>query len=238
MNLLLPFRHTSDDALIWRIGIKRGYRSIRSENPADYITDPGHVYFGNAMHADNLKKAGVALRVERLDPLWLTKLPQEVFGRPISVLKIRPEFLVDWPVKERAFIKCAHEKWFKAQIFEEGQTPQGLLVDDYAYVQPVVQFETEVRCFVIDSTIVTASYYFKNGKLWMAGPIESGDRDYAPQWDDLVDEVAPALPRSVVVDVGLLNGKWVVVEANEVWCSGLYDCDANPAFDAIALASA
>ncbi|MEW1587723.1 ATP-grasp domain-containing protein [Micromonospora vinacea] len=50
---------------------------------------------------------------------------------------------------------------------------------------------------------------------------------------DLVAGFGHTLPSAVVVDVGLVDGRWAVVEANAAWASGAYVADPDLVLDVV-----
>ncbi|MET8356751.1 ATP-grasp domain-containing protein [Micromonospora sp. NPDC005171] len=50
---------------------------------------------------------------------------------------------------------------------------------------------------------------------------------------DLVAGYGHTLPSAIVVDVGLVDGSWAVIEANAAWASGAYVADPDLVLDVI-----
>lgn len=237
--LVLPPHHGVDDQIIWREGVRRGYKIIRARSPKYDLTNlpagTSVVYYGDVLHARKIHGLGVT--APNLDPRWISRVadPANAFGR--SIAPLRAELLFNSVAIRDAFIKCTHEKWFKPRVVREGRQfmpdTTGIDPEDILHVSDVVQFSDEVRCFVLDGQIATWSRYSLHGTFTPDRP------DYPPEvhavWQSLVNLVAPALPSGVVIDLGLLvpQNQWVVVEANEAWASGIYECDAARAFDVI-----
>ena len=87
----------------------------------------------------------------------------------------------------------------------------------------------EVRCFVVDGEIVTYSMYRANGAMHISyehhliGKALEEARAVIKRW-------SPA--RHFVVDVGLIDNVWGMIEFNPIHSSGWYACDAGVVLDA------
>lgn len=91
--------------------------------------------------------------------------------------------------------------------------------------EPVV-FTAEARTFVLEGLVLDAAVY-------------EGTSDGAGA-DRFVGTLAKSipLPRAVVVDVGLIDGRgWAVIEFNAAWGAGLNGCSAERVLPAIVSAS-
>jgi hypothetical protein len=235
--LILPPNHTEDDSAIWRAAIARGMSPLRCQQPEGYkdeISPEATVfYYGNVLHAHRVIEAGVSLRTHTLDPYWPLRASNDadIFGRPITPITYG-EFS-KLPYTEQFFVKHTAEKWFKPLVCSPATIQRGSSMDsDILHVQGIVKFVDEVRCFVVGGEICTWSYYRRNGRSWRAGVTET---EPSVSWKLLVGAVARFLPDAVVVDVGLIEGDtdWHVIEANEPWASGIYDCDPDECLKAI-----
>lgn len=223
--LILPPNHTEDDSAIWRAAITSGMSPLRCQRPEDHaaeIPEGADVfYYGNTLHYDRVLEAGVKLRARPLNPMWVNR-DYGVLGRGVRAMS-RAEF--QRLPEHQFFVKCVHTKWFKPQICTPSTlNPGSSKPEDILHVQEVVKFLDEVRCWVVDGRIKTWSYYRKNERPWRYG---GGSSDPHYDWAMLVAKVAHALPRATVIDVGLVGDRWFVIEANEPWASGIYDCDPD-----------
>lgn len=129
-----------------------------------------------------------------------------------------------------AFIKPVTPKQFRGTVYgsadELANECRGLTPGTEVFVSEVVQIAAEVRSFVLDGRVLDASVY--EGSAAKAEAIT------------FIHELAHAmpLPRTVVVDVGLIAGRgWGVIEFNACWGAGLNGCDASKALPAILAAS-
>ncbi len=180
---------------------------------------PSCVY-GDLMFCDAMaSRMGLGL----LDPPddWLSKLPERYLKR--EVLGGYFCDLVDL-VKSRKFVKPANDKLFPAQVYERWED-----VACAPYVSPmcpvlvsdIVSFDAEVRCYVLDRKVITASAYHVAGGIPRRFDVTKG----ASAWLSLMlKDRSVDMPSSVVIDVGLIHRRgWVVIEANQLYASGVYE---------------
>ena len=76
--LILPQKHRSDDADIWRAAIRRGWETVRVGRTVDSATfqdRPRVCYYGNGLHALQLGSR-LPVAFGKIDPLLLAELPE------------------------------------------------------------------------------------------------------------------------------------------------------------------
>lgn len=169
------------------------------------------------------------IRFAEIDIKNLVNLPIEYTKRKIELLKARD---VVRPLTQAAFYKCPGIKWIESRVYDVGQSFE-CKPDDWIYKQEPIELTREVRCFVLDGEIVTASYYRNTNKEFEPHEFINIPQDLR----DLARNVfnAAKWPHGVVFDFGILEKtrEWLFIEANEAWASGLYDCDPDKCFDVI-----
>lgn len=156
----------------------------------------------------------------------LLRLPTEFLRR--QIVRSRLEDVPDLSLP--AFIKPIIPKQFRAAVYatpaEIWKESEGLAPDTAIFVSEVVTFAAEARAFVLQGEVLDAAVYEGGGDV---EAVES-----------FVTELAKTdlLPRTVVVDVGLIRGRgWAVIEFNAAWGSGLNGCDPMKVLPAIVAAS-
>lgn len=157
----------------------------------------------------------------------LLKVPEPFLGRKVRRQSLRDVDCISFP----AFIKPVVPKQFRAAVYSTADILasecEGLKRATAVLVSEPVKFEAEVRCFVLDGAVLDGGIYEGTAKV----------ADALRAVEALV-RVMP-LPRAVVVDIGLLDGRsWVVVEFNAAWGAGLNGCSAAKVLPAIVAASA
>lgn len=238
--LLLHERFRADDVDLWRIAIRRGWNTERTNRfkIQDHLKGADFVrYYGNTLHVEMIREF---LPID-LSPIDYKKLAECLEFTKRKIDFIRFETLAQ-PLVQNAFIKPAREKWFEAKVWRVGETILGTpLADDEIYVSEITPFTHEVRCFVLDGEVQTSSYYIIDGKVWDTTDLKPDEINFDQQIQDTpIPGMCRAiyakggLPRGVVMDFGYTsNREWALIEFNEAWASGLYYCDYEKCFDVI-----
>jgi hypothetical protein len=239
--LLLHNRYTPDDADIWRVAVRAGWHTQRTNalQVADHVKGYDMVrYYGNTLHASQLPSEALPFKFTDIDYSYLARLTQFT-RRPIDYIRFET---LGQPLKQDAFIKPARDKWFEARVYKAGETITGSpMGGDEIYVSGIVKFVDEVRCFVLDGEIQTSSLYRINGQVWDLTGLPPDMINFDKQLpntplSEYVREICKihTLPKGVVIDFGRLpNGDWVLIEFNEAWASGLYYCDPHKCLNVI-----
>ena len=233
--LLLPLRHTPEDQQIWREAVQRGWATARVGTNLDEIREKISLhsltrYYGNVLHASQLEPV-FPFKLSSIDPSFLVEAMIEGFTyRAICLMKASE---VNQPFAIPTFAKSTGIKWIESRVYQVGESlGSGANPNDLVYLQVPVKFVDEVRCFVMDGKVLTGSYY-------------RIDQKFNPQWwgeegvtaiHKMVGEIYEKikLPHGVVLDFGRLDtGEWALIEANEAWASGLYDCDPSKVFEVV-----
>ena len=151
---------------------------------------------------------------------------------PSAFLKrqITRQFLETAAFKFPSFVKPVAPKQFRGAVYQSsvelvGEC-RGLATDTAVFVAEPVSFAAEARAFVCDGQVLDLAVYEGSGKASDAQTVVA----------DLTR--AMSLPRTVVVDVGFIDGcGWGAIEFNAVWGSGLNGCDPEKVLPAIVAAS-
>jgi hypothetical protein len=233
-RLLLHYRADCNTNDIWRAAIQSGWSTDRIHDriPEVALTGVDRVrYYGNTLHASRIADQ-LPFRFFSLDLTVLANTP--LTKRAVHLCKLSE---LDGVRVGKCFIKPAQEKWFPARVYgvdeaitggEEGKT--GSLPDDLIYVQSVVHFINEVRCFCLDGKVHTASYYRVSGQYHCSNL----DEERPKVIDDMVAELAPHYPRGVVLDFGYTDkGEFSFIEPNEAFACGVYSADYTKCLDVI-----
>jgi len=225
-TLLLSHRFSDDSNRLWKAAIESGWNVHRltlpevGTFPEDALAD---AIYGETLFVQAFQVARPDVSLRELSPTWLTTLPREFLGRIIRVEKLSEARRRQEPV----FVKPTVDKQFEAKVYD----PRDELVapfvdgDPDVLVSGRVQFNIETRVFCLPSGMVTGSVYERDGAL---NPDVLGE--FLPPVREVIGALQHGghLPAPTVVDVGrLTNGKWVVIEANPAWGSGLYACDPH-----------
>jgi hypothetical protein len=229
-TLLLTARQTDDTQKLWRACITENWKVERIYNWRVPQIDGGEVaVYGEPLFAQHVAQTlGLKLLEPPVD--WLPRLAPRWRGRDVRLMTLaeaRQE-------SDRAFIKPAEEKCFEARVYSSGAElpPPGPLPDNLSVLaQEVVEWTLELRCFVLEGRVVTASPYWREGQIAMAEdeswPASESEMATAISFcESVLRDPEVLVPEVVVVDVGVIRNRgWAVVECNAAWGSGIYGCD-------------
>lgn len=198
--------------------------------PEEFRSDVIAVY-GEDIYAEIVAEQ-CNLTLTKPDDNWLSKISEEFTKRKISYGRLK-EFVDE----ENIFIKCSDFKSFKAGVFDKVTNIKGfdtLDLESTVFTSEVVEWELEVRCFVLNNEIKTYSSYWRNDDFDTNPLSEIEHNDLFNFFEDFIQNYTEKLPKAIVLDFGIIKEKgWALIEANPAWCSGLYACDAEKALDVI-----
>ncbi|KFF26824.1 ATP-grasp domain-containing protein [Chryseobacterium vrystaatense] len=172
------------------------------------------------------------LTLMKPDDNSLSLISEEFTKRKISYGQLK-----DSINKENIFIKCSDFKSFKAGVYQKITDIKGFDTVDpncTVFTSEVVEWQLEVRCFVLNNDIKTYSSYWRNDTFDTSPLSEEEQNGMFSFFDSFMKQNASTLPESIVLDFGIIKEKgWALIEANPAWCSGLYACDAEKALEVI-----
>lgn len=156
----------------------------------------------------------------------LGHLEPELLGRRIELVTLADIDRLAYP----CFVKSAVPKLFAARVYASvdalREETRGLEPDTLLIASEIVEFENEVRCFVLAGEVVTLAAY--EGEV----PVLDAARQLATRV-----AASSLVPRTCVLDVGRMRGRgWALIEANASWGAGLNGCDGFAAARCIAAA--
>lgn len=166
---------------------------------------------------------------------WLPRLPEAYRKRRVELTTLG----LQRASGQTAFVKPPNDKSFPARVYRPEELPEG--DDAPVLVSEAVTWEREYRGFVLDREVRTLSVYLRGGILQR----DSGYLTTEQERNEVETFLRPfladprvELPRAVVVDVGVIEGRgWAVVEANSAWGSGLYGCDPTQVLQVLRFAA-
>jgi hypothetical protein len=160
------------------------------------------------------------------DDELLLRVPSDLLKRDVARHALSEMSVISFPT----FVKPIVPKQFRSAVYQSSAELaaecRGLPPDTAVFVSEPVSFTAEARTFVFDGHVLDASVY--EGKAEAVGA------------ETCVTALTRAmlLPRAVVVDVGLIDGRgWAVIEFNAAWGAGLNGCDPDKVLPAIVAAS-
>jgi hypothetical protein len=236
LNLLISDKadtERDDVARAFQSGGGAVHRIARFWDPPSFDVASVRVYGAESFCLVLQQKLGFTLCSP--DDELLAQVPYHFLNRNIerrTLSDIRP---VDFPI----FIKSVTPKQFRGAVYRTtdalASECRGLSPETPIFVSEVVTFTSEFRSFVLRGHVLDTAIYEGAGVF---------DRHLRGRQDALVLTSAVefvttliesvALPRTVVVDVGLIEGGgWAVIEFNASWGAGLNGCDAEKVLPAI-----
>ncbi|WP_327280088.1 MULTISPECIES: ATP-grasp domain-containing protein [unclassified Streptomyces] len=229
MNLILPPRVTDSAARIRDAARARGLGTVRLESFA--VPDglrAAHLHAGPGFADAVAPQLGIGLL--EAPAHWLARLPREFTGREVRLVPIREAYALRRPV----FVKSPNDKSIPALVYADGSRlpgPDAVDPETEVLVSDVARFTAEYRTYLLDGAVHTASRYAADGRLSL-GPAVREAVAFAERLP------FATLPSAIVVDVGVSEGRWSVIEANAAWASGTYVCDPQRALDVVLRAAA
>ncbi|WP_326561873.1 ATP-grasp domain-containing protein [Micromonospora sp. NBC_01796] len=227
MTLVLPPRLTASAKNLRDAAQRRGLHTIQLptfEVPAGTRAD--HLHAGPTFADAVAPILGIAPL--EAPPDWLTGLPRELTHREITLVTAGEAYELRRP----AFIKSPNDKSIRAMIYTDGSRlpgPDAIDRQTPVLVSDIVDFAAEYRLHLLDGAVHTASQYAEQGRLRLGPP----SADTLAFGADLLAGFGHTLPTAIVVDVGVVDGHWAVIEPNAAWASGAYVADPDLVLDVI-----
>jgi len=226
--------YTEDSNNLKKASINSSYElnrfNAKWDVPEEFHSDVIAVY-GEDIYAEIVAEQ-CNLTLTKLADNWFSKISEEFTKRKISYGQLK-EFVNE----ENIFIKCSDFKSFKAGVFDKVRNIKGfdsLDLESTVFTSEVVEWELEVRCFVLNNEIKTHSSYWRNNAFNTNPLSETEQKELFEFFKDFIQKYSSTLPNAIVLDFGIIKGKgWALIEANPAWRSGLYDCDAAKALEVI-----
>ncbi|MFD3513349.1 ATP-grasp domain-containing protein [Streptomyces sp. NPDC058657] len=232
-TFVLPPRLTASAQTMRATAQERGLATVQLATfdvPAELRA--GHLHAGPAFADRVAPTLGIGLLEAPQD--WLARLPRTWTGRDIVAMPLREAYEIRRP----AFIKSPNDKQIRAMVYGDGSRLPGPdemnAMTTVVLVSDVVEFSAEYRLYLLDGAVYTGSRYAQRGRLSL-GPLSA---EAAAFGTDLLAECGQTLPSAIVIDVGQTEGRWVVIEANAAWASGMYTSDPPRALDVLLRAAA
>jgi hypothetical protein len=191
------------------------------------------------LYAAKLRQIGLAPNLCSPGAKWLPSLDRSITGR--EVLEGRITGLSDtvgqlWVKPSEAKISTIPAGLYSydklKQLFEEGEFSLAISLQ---WTHDVLDINYEHRFFVAEGQITTGSPYLVDGRGYSLD-IDTSHMQAAQEFAEYVLLSDPTnMPSAFTLDVGLdvATNKWLVIEANRAWSSGLYGCDPTAASDVI-----
>jgi len=194
-------------------------------------------YWMAGAFAVKLREAGLAQNLCSPGSEWLSELPIELTGRTIS------EGNLD------ALESVSGEVWLKPSEAKIADLPAGKYVysqvrdvfakNDFSnnislqWTHDIIRMNYEHRFFVLDGEILTGSPYLVDGMGYHKGIDTSKQHDAKEFAQFVLDNIDTPIAFTLDVAFDMDKERWLVIEGNRAWSSGLYGCDPQLALQSI-----
>lgn len=229
MSLLLIIPEKSDPerdrvAEAWVADGGQAERLDRFWEPPQYDRNSVRLYGNDTFCLVLAQKLGLSL-LSPADDL-LIRLPYNLVKRELRVVPLSEAESIPFPY----FVKPIIPKQFRAAKYQSAtdllNECKGLDGDALLLTSEIVEFECEVRAFILNAKVLDAAVYEGEASL-----------NDALEFLTIVAGES-VLPSTCVLDVGYIKSRgWSVIEANATWGAGLNGCSADRIISAIAAAT-
>jgi hypothetical protein len=196
-------------------------------------------YWMGGAFALKLQRIGLATKLMSPGVNWLPELPLELTGR--KILEGNLDSYLEY--NNKAWVKPSEAKILSmpAGIYTPHKIKEIFAKQNFTYnislqwTETVMRMNYEHRFFVAEKNIITGSPYLINGKGYNSEISYSRyneAKNFAEHVLKTVD-TPPAFTLDVAFDEN--TSKWVVIEANRAWSSGLYGADPVAVLEVIQL---
>lgn len=198
------------------------------------IPDPSNYdlvsYWSAGGYSARLRRIGLAGDFTAPGQAWLSTVDTELIGRHIVTgrLSEMPEGITLFAKPAEAKIDAMVAGKYTASdirlICEKESVPENT---QFQWTDSLLSINHEHRFYVCNGVIRTGSPYFIDGIVYH-------DEMRSPFYDEALKaakETVKALgdnqPVAYTLDIGRdeVKGKWIIIEANPAWSSGIYGCD-------------
>ena len=245
-SLLCSSNYSLDSKILRKAAQSIGWETLRLDGNTipEWFSPPDSkvALFFTAPKAFSIAKQ-LGLSLAGCSPDWTVNLPPELLNRQMKQQRLKDAVAISDP----QFVKHAVSKAFDADVYDQktlADATKTIHPDSLVHIAEPVVWNCEFRCFVSHSNIETASVYRYQG-------VPVPDYDSFPEISESqmaeVYEFANSVlhhpdvkcPDAFVLDVGIIENRgWSVVECNECWACGIYDCDPASVLETLASASA
>jgi hypothetical protein len=194
-------------------------------------------YWMGGAYALELKNVGLAQNLCSPGPLWLPDLPFDLVSRKIysGVIEELKRFSGDvWAKPSEAKVPCFPAAKYSyaelSKIFAENNLVPNLSIQ---WTPDILPIDFEHRFFVADNQIITGSPYKVHG-IGFGKDIDFSEYLAAKEFAAEVLTNADN-PPAFTLDVGMNTetGKWITIEGNRAWSSGIYGSNAEAAITVV-----
>lgn len=158
--------------------------------------------------------------------LHFTYRSTQGFGSCVDLSTPRLHSLIDWnSLRTPFFVKPVEKGSFPAQVYSDPVKELVFLPDQTEIiVSDPVTFQIEFRAFCSGRKVQTIAPYARSGQ-----PTTQAQPQEWQEGEEFANQAARIFGTPYVLDVGLTEHGWAVVNARSAWDSELYGCDPQQA---------
>ena len=226
------------EALIPGLGSKDLFFSLGEEIPDLKSYDNVSYWMGGA-YALQLQKIGLAKTLCSPGANWLPSVPVELLSRKVEVGTIndlantsKNFWVKPSEAKVQSFPAGLYNFNTLNHIFVSNKIDSSLSIQ---WTESILDINFEHRFFIAAGKVITGSPYKVNGIGWHKDIDFSESVNASHFAQHVINELGDNFPNFATLDVGLntKTSKWLVIEANRAWSSGLYGSNPSAALDVI-----
>lgn len=209
-------------------------------NSIPFIDEP-KMFWGAGGFIAGLIKSGIANEFSSAGKQWLPSLPENFLGREIFEGNL--EYFFQKVDSEQVWLKPSEAKisdikpglWNIDQLFKISKIHPEYVNFSYQWTKTILPLNYEHRFYILDGKVLTGSPYLIDGIVYSSKMSWFKYADALNFAQKVVTELQDAQPVSYVLDVGFdqKKEKWVVIEANRTWSSGVYGSEQNKVCQAL-----
>ena len=232
-SLICSSRYTIDSQTLRKTAQQLGWETLRLDGNRipDWFDPPdgNFAFFYTAPHVFDIGKQ-LHRTLLGCNADWAVNLPPELLRRELCQTTLADAL----DTIENHFVKHSVSKAFPAAIYNPqslAEATSSIHPDSLVHVGEPVRWTHEYRCFVAKGKVMAVSPYVYNGiivKDYDSFPTVTDSELSAVRVfaESVLDHQNVDCPNGFVLDVGMIADRgWAVVECNECWASGIYDCD-------------
>jgi len=232
-SLICSSRYTIDSQILRKTAQSLGWETLRLDGNLipEWFDPPDSdiAFFYTAPHVFDIARQ-LGRTMVGCNPSWAVDLPPEFLKRELEQTILRDALLIS----QQRFVKHSVSKAFPAAVYDADKLAsetKSIHPDSLVHVGEPVEWICEFRCFVSQGQVNAISPYVYDGEIvanYDSFPNVSGTEmnDVRKYAESVLNHPAVQTPEAFVLDVGIIHDRgWAVVECNECWASGIYNCE-------------
>lgn len=198
-------------------------------------------YWMAGAYAARLQEVGLAGNLTACGQSWLAELDISLTGRRIGIGELSeiPGDTVLWAkpaeAKIDAMVSGKYTKDEIVSICKAEDVPSDTL---FQWTSDILKINHEHRFFIRHGKIMTGSPYLIDGEIYYPSITSPRYAEAEKAAEEILHELGDNQAPAYTLDVGLdeLTNRWIIIEANPAWSSGLYGSDPAKVIETLEVA--